>query len=253
MSSSSSNNYQLSLFVSGVPEHFTYDDVCDCVDDRNWGRVKSVILLPVSKKVTYGPNVRSVIIHYAFWYKECELERRDLSRGNYLRLFYNKTEYWKAVVYDPSRQKLTRMIKKPEPKKSETVKPLQPAPMQHAPAQPAPKPIQSENMKSIINVISSSVDYVEHEDASVLALAKEIMMEALAIKEDTSVDPNQQELERIQGLEKNYKARDSDYADISSIPTPDYGDAILPPPRTNRGKKTTKKVTIVVQPAQDSC
>ena len=243
MSSIISNEYQPSLFVSGVPEHFTYDDICDRVDDRNWGRVKSVVLLPVSKKVTYGPNVRSVIVHYTFWFRECEPELRDLSRGKYLRLFYNKTEYWKAIAYDPSRQKSKKNSKKPEQKKSETVKPLQPAPVQHA--------MQSENMKSIINVISSSVDSVEHEDATVLALAKEIMMEALAITEkeppEKSIDLNQQE------LEKNYKARDSDYADISSIPTPDYGDAILPPPRTNRGKKTTKKVTIVVQPAQNSC
>lgn len=249
MSSIISNEYQPSLFVSGVPEHFTYDDICDRVDDRDWGRVKSVVLLPVSKKVTYGPNVRSVIVHYTFWFRECEPELRDLSRGKYLRLFYNKTEYWKAIAYDPSRQKSKKNSKKPEQKKSETVKPLQHAPVQHT--------IQSENMKSIINVISSSVDSVEHEDASVLALAKEIMMEALAITEketpEKSIVRNQQELERIQGLEKNYKARDSDYADISSIPTPDYGDAILPPPRTNRGKITTKKVTIVVQPAQDSC
>ena len=287
MSSIISNDYQPSLFVSGVPEHFTYDDICDRVDDRNWGRVKSVILLPVSKKVTYGPNVRSVIIHYKFWFRECEPELRDLSRGKYLRLFYNKTEYWKAVAYDPSRQKIKKPEpKKPYPKKSETVKPLQPAPVvsQHAPVVSQHAPVvsqhahvvsqhahstqleqQSENMKSIINVISSSDQSVDHD--AMLALAKEIMMEASAIKEETvhqEVDTNQQlaeiqeyeknqELAQIQEYEKNHNRCYLDCVDISSIPTPDYGDAILPPPRTNRGKRTAKKITIVVQPAQDTC
>lgn len=217
-----SNDYQPSLFVSGVPEHFTYDDICDRIDDRNWGRVKSVVLLPVSKKVAYGPNIRSVIVHYTFWFNECDPERRDLSRGKYLRLFYNKTEYWKAIAYDPTRQKIKRIAKK-----HNQVKPLQPAPEQS---------IENNNMEAIMNVISSSVGPNDH--IAILELAKEIMTEALTIKEDETKTlqetpvPNQQ-----QELEKKYKPNDLDYANIKSIPPPDYGDAILPPPRTNRGKK----------------
>jgi hypothetical protein len=249
-----SNNYQPSLFVSGVPEHFTYDDICDRVDDRNWGRVKSVVLLPVSKKVAYGPNIRSVIVHYTFWFRECEPELRDLSRGKYLRLFYNKTEYWKAVAYDPSRQKIKRMTKKSEPVKSVKSEPVKSEPVKSEPVksepvkplQPAPEQsIENNNMEAIMNVISNSVGPNDH--ITILELAKEIMTEALTIKEDETKILQETTLIKEQDLEKKYKPYDLDCTDIKSIPSPDYGDAILPPPRTNRGKKV--KIVSVSTPS----
>ena len=231
---SSSNNYQQSLFVSGVPEHFTYDEVCDRIDDRNWGRVKEVILLPVSKKVTYGPNIRSVIIHYTFWYKECELERRDLSRGMYLRLFYNKDEYWKAIAYDPLKQR-----SKIQTKKSETIKVLQRV-------MPAKKiVVQEEEVQQ-----SEPTQKVDMETANKMAAAiiAEVLAETVTATATTTIesvvepfaDP---EVEIVQKQVATWV--DIDNTNINSIKPTDYGESIMPPIKIRRGRPS-KKVTVVV-------
>ena len=81
----------VSLFIQGVDEMYKYAEILDRVNFCNLGKIRKVVLLPVSKMVIYGPNTRNVIVHFSYWYnnQKSQQELLHLSQGKSISIYYN--------------------------------------------------------------------------------------------------------------------------------------------------------------------
>lgn len=121
-------NSNASLFIQGVDEMYNLDEIWDRVEFCDLGKIRKVVLLPVSKMVIYGPNTRNVIIHFDYWYnnQKSQQELLLLSQGKPIFIYYNRVSEWSVVAYDPKHKKKVKMANKIKdvPVVKNTIKPL---------------------------------------------------------------------------------------------------------------------------------
>ena len=127
MSATTKFNSNASLFIQGVNEMYNLDEIWDRVEFCDLGKIRKVVLLPVSKMEIYGPNTRNVIVHFDYWYnnQKSQQELLLLSQGKPIFIYYNRISEWTVVAYDPKHKKKVKMAKKIKdvPVVNNTIKP----------------------------------------------------------------------------------------------------------------------------------
>ncbi len=115
------------LFIRGVNESYTLDDIWDRIEYFELGQIRKIVLLPVSKMVIYGPNTRNVIVYFDFWYdyKESQYKLSLLLQGKPVYIYYNMISYWTVVAYDAKHKKIAK-IRKQKAKKTVIHNPVTP-------------------------------------------------------------------------------------------------------------------------------
>lgn len=116
------------LFIRGVNESYTLDDIWDRIEYFELGQIRKIVLLPVSKMVIYGPNTRNVIVYFDFWYehKESQYKLSLLLQGKSIYIYYNMISYWTVVAYDAKHKKIAKIRKQKAKKTATTVIPATP-------------------------------------------------------------------------------------------------------------------------------
>lgn len=119
----------ISLFIQGVNEMYNHDEIWDRVEFCGLGKIRKVVLLPVSKMVIYGPNTRNVIVYFEYWYnnQKSQQELLLLSQGKSISIYYNRISEWTVVAYDPKHKKnvkTSKKIKDPAVVVTNTIKPV---------------------------------------------------------------------------------------------------------------------------------
>jgi len=92
-----------SLYVIGIEPQYSQRDIWDRVQFQQWGEIERIHVQPVSTNNPTGRPLCRAIVHFRRWYAETDEERTSISKGKYLKCYYNETSYWKTYEYDPSR------------------------------------------------------------------------------------------------------------------------------------------------------